>query len=213
MPPSESALDRQTRPAGPGSCRAGQTDEVVGFGRKVASRKALAELYKSLSIDEFGSTELAPKRGMKRTASASRDRRSSCRGHSRRRRRAAAGAAASGDTAASRRPTELPPGAVAEEERHAAYCGGGRGARMMDDTRRPVTLRRPAPPGGRVVRVVLRPPAGGVLVPLVPYRPSLRGTGRSPSGLALPPWYEQVNGTCGPARSDLLSPRTGPRGT
>ncbi|EJK66846.1 hypothetical protein THAOC_12188, partial [Thalassiosira oceanica] len=43
---------------------AGQTDEVVGFGRKVASRKALVELYKSLPIDEFGSTELALRCGV-----------------------------------------------------------------------------------------------------------------------------------------------------
>ncbi|EJK45260.1 hypothetical protein THAOC_36130, partial [Thalassiosira oceanica] len=35
------------------SCRAGRTRQVVGFVRKVASRKALAELYKSLPIGEF----------------------------------------------------------------------------------------------------------------------------------------------------------------
>ncbi|EJK61236.1 hypothetical protein THAOC_18318, partial [Thalassiosira oceanica] len=45
---------------GPRSCRADELDEVVRIGRKVASRKALAELFKSLWIVEFRSTELVP---------------------------------------------------------------------------------------------------------------------------------------------------------
>ncbi|EJK76992.1 hypothetical protein THAOC_01206, partial [Thalassiosira oceanica] len=38
-----------------------ELDGVVRMGRKVASRNRLVELYKPLSIDEFGSPELAPK--------------------------------------------------------------------------------------------------------------------------------------------------------
>ncbi|EJK75155.1 hypothetical protein THAOC_03133 [Thalassiosira oceanica] len=49
----------QTRPAADlESCRAAEPDGVLGMGRKVASWKALAELYKPLPIDEFRDVEV-----------------------------------------------------------------------------------------------------------------------------------------------------------
>ncbi|EJK58897.1 hypothetical protein THAOC_20944 [Thalassiosira oceanica] len=64
------------------SCRAGRTaepDEVLRMGRKVASWKALAELYKSLSSDEFRDVEVESWGVSKdtRRAAMSQDRRSS----------------------------------------------------------------------------------------------------------------------------------------
>ncbi|EJK76960.1 hypothetical protein THAOC_01246 [Thalassiosira oceanica] len=64
-PPSERALCRlKTRPARRTprivSCGRPELDGVVGIVRKVASWNRLVELYKSLWIDEFRSTELAP---------------------------------------------------------------------------------------------------------------------------------------------------------
>ncbi|EJK59552.1 hypothetical protein THAOC_20205, partial [Thalassiosira oceanica] len=158
----ECPLSAKRGPRRTSSCR---TRPVVRIGRKVASRKALVELYKSHPIDEFGSTELALALARKAAQrDDSRDTQTGCRVVSKRH-----PARCSDDS----RPTQLARGRRGREERHAAYCGGGRSARYDGrgggaSSCRPGTASSIDPPP--------RPPAGDVIPPPFPPRPSLRGT-------------------------------------
>ncbi|EJK53654.1 hypothetical protein THAOC_26862, partial [Thalassiosira oceanica] len=174
----------------------GQTDEVVGFGRKVASRKALVELYKSLSIDDFRSPELALQRHNATTPRKARD-------------------DSEYETKTNRLPRRL--------EGHPAHCGdvpktdaapAGGGRAKKKDTRRTAAAAAGArgmtdegggaSSGDRVVSSI-DPPGRDVIPP----RLASGGRRRSPSGLALLESYEEV--PAGARR--LLSPLPRPEGT
>ncbi|EJK55460.1 hypothetical protein THAOC_24810 [Thalassiosira oceanica] len=132
----------------------GGPDSIVSWVfrivRKVASRKALVELYKSLSIDEFRSTaravralqemrrhevtttETVPSRRRRRSARWRREPRPT-------QLRPGGSRAKRGHAAYCnhvQRPTQLVPGALAQEERHAACCGGVHDAVPSSDGRR-----------------------------------------------------------------------------
>ncbi|EJK63570.1 hypothetical protein THAOC_15764 [Thalassiosira oceanica] len=148
----------------PRSCRAGQTDEVLRMGRKVASWNRLVEIYKSLSIEEFRDVEVGSwgvSEDTRGAAAMSQDRRSSPGGLAKKKTRGMMTAASRKTPGVLRRVLKRTRGVLRRRQGRAETTPEGGGASSGD-------------------RVVNRLRAGDVISP----PPASGGRRRSPSGLA-----------------------------